>query len=75
MTPVEFNALTSRKKWDNYKKMSGIFICPNCKYMDDPKMCSPFPGASMHCEECDYELTRRTGGGQSDPFGWILSEH
>lgn len=68
-----FNRLRwPREKWDTWKKQKGTFHCPNCDNRSKPERCSPFPGATLHCGECEYELTRRTGGGQSDPFGWIF---
>jgi len=70
----DFNSLTSREKWDTYKEAVGVWKCPKCQNLipEGPQRCSPFPGASILCEECDCELTRRTGGGQSDPFEYRL---
>ena len=50
--------------------------CPNCvtELDDGPKRASPFHGSSVCCGTCGAELTRRTGGGQMDPFKWILIE-
>lgn len=68
-----FNELTSRKKWDTYKQMVGVWRCPKCNNdVTIPERCSPFPGATLHCGNCEFTLTRRTGGGQSDPFGFKL---
>ncbi len=75
----EFNALSDREKWDVFWKElkddeTLSWHCKHCDAKDDnqPWRCSPFPGNSIHCPECDGELTSRTGGGQNDPFNWIL---
>lgn len=68
-----FNDLRSNDKWDQWKAQKGSFICPNCENKSKPERCSPFPGTTIHCGICDQELSRRTGGGQNDPFGWILT--
>jgi hypothetical protein len=69
----EFNKLSSRVKWDTWKEQEGTWHCPGCDaQMNKPERASPFRGASVHCCNCDTELTCRTGGGQSDPFNWRL---
>lgn len=74
MTDVEFNSLKPREKWDRWKDQDGQWICENCGVilMDGPQRASPFWGTSVHCGDCDCILTKRTGGGMSDPFGWVL---
>jgi len=69
-----FNELYSREKWDTWKEQEGSWHCPQCgsKMTDGPNRASPFHGAQVLCGGCDSELTRRTGGGQGDPFNWIL---
>ena len=75
-TTGTFNTLRNREKWDTWKDQSGKWKCPGCKaeLTDGPHRASPFTGCSIHCEACDYELSHRTGGGQNDPFEWILEE-
>ena len=72
-----FNELPSQEKWDIYKKPHwkklGTFQCPNCKTKQNPQRCSPFPGMTLHCSNCETILTRRTGGGQNDPFNFKLT--
>jgi hypothetical protein len=71
MPRTAFNNLSSRDKWDKYESLKGKWYCPNCgNRTNQPYRTSPFPGASVCCGNCDYELTRRTGGGQNDPFNW-----
>lgn len=66
-----FNSLTSREKWDKWKSLKGKWYCPHChRQTDKPRCASPFHGASICCGHCDFEFTRRTGGGQCDPFNW-----
>lgn len=71
-----FNKLRSREKWSqwfaNKKAYKGRFSCRYCGNRSDPERCQPFPGHTMHCGNCNEELSRRTGGGQGDPFGWVL---
>ena len=76
---VAFNAMNDRDKWtaywDCYKDRKDIeWRCKGCGYVDPdkPTRSQPFHGCSIHCDRCDYELTRRTGGGQGDPFGWMM---
>ncbi len=72
-----FNEQDSREKWSTYKEVAklGIWRCPKCdNQVSDPARCSPFPGMTLHCGNCEFVLTRRTGGGQSDPFNFKLCE-
>lgn len=68
----EFNKLPDRKKWEQWKAYKGLFVCPYCRTPNTPERCSPFDGTTLHCGNCNEELSRRTGGGQNNPFGWIL---
>jgi len=70
----EFNAMSSRDKWKNSERVEGIWICPKCwqTLQDGPHAASPFAGTSIHCDNCHTMLTSRTGGGQNDPFNWVL---
>ncbi len=74
--PLEssFNTLTYSQKWKLWTSQHGLWKCHECEAImsDRPNRAPPFPGSSVHCGECNAELTRRTGGGQSDPFGWVL---
>ena len=71
---VEFNSLTARQKWQYWKQQNGQWACKSCGTImaDGPNRARPFHGCSVNCGECDSELTRRTGGGQLDPFNWKL---
>ena len=78
MSANQFNELNDREKWttfwSKYVILNGTWHCKHCGVIDEigPHRASPFSGASVHCGDCDGELTRRTGGGQSDPFNWEL---
>jgi len=78
MITKEFNSLSDREKWEVFwnKDVEGVWICAKCECVleDGPRRASPFSGCSIHCGNCDHELTRRTGGGQGDRFGWILRD-
>jgi DNA replicative helicase MCM subunit Mcm2 (Cdc46/Mcm family) len=69
----EFNSLSDRKKWENYRKLKNVeFACKSCGEIVENGVTSAFfPGSSIHCGNCDEELTHRTRGGQSDPFNWV----
>lgn len=81
MKPKQFNAMSASAKWriwdDRFPKLEGQpkWYCPRCNHqIDNPHRAQPFSGASVHCSYCDFELTKRTGGGQGDPFGWHLGK-
>ena len=82
MTIEKFNNLTDREKWDALWSggallLGGTWHCKHCgEELENemPYRAQPFSGASVCCGDCDGELTRRTGGGQNDPFNWILKE-
>ena len=73
---AKFNLLSNREKWGQYKNVEhlGKWFCQCCdvELEDGPIRAEPFHGSSRHCGFCYEELTRRTGGSQSDPFGWVL---
>jgi len=77
MRPAKFNDLPQREKWQTWDELKGSpkWYCPKCRQLTDgPHRAAPFSGASIHCSRCDHELTRRTSGGQSDPFRWHLGK-
>ena len=65
-----FSKLNHRDRWDAAKKMAAVvWCCENCnEVVDDGKIPNRNFMGSLHCGNCDAELTRRTNGGQSDPF-------
>lgn len=70
MTKSKFLKLSHSERWDVAKKLTGVmWCCEHCGGIVDngkkPKMI--FIG-SRHCSNCDAMLTRRTGGGQNNPF-------
>lgn len=71
---LDFNSLPRLEKWNKWKEQKGQWACKHCGSImeDGPNRAHPFHGASVCCSECDKELTRRTGGGQMDPFEWIF---
>ena len=68
----DFNELSSRDKWATWKSIDNAVWACRCGNHSLPERCAPFPGNELHCGSCDKILTRRTGGGQSDPFKWVL---
>jgi len=73
---IGFNNLRSHEKWDAWREQKGTWHCSVCgtELKDGPNRASPFRGSSVHCSNCDAELTCRTGGGQVDPFKWVLKK-
>ncbi len=71
---VEFNSWTPNRKWETWKQQKGRWACQSCGAImtDGPNRAAPFHLASVNCGNCHAELTRRTGGGQLDPFRWVL---
>ena len=72
----DFNKLPVRDKWKMWRDQKGIWKCKYCKAImeDGPRSPGPFEGGAIVCGECDFEPTRRTPGGQSNPFEWDLSD-
>jgi hypothetical protein len=69
-----FNKLPARDKWDTWREQVGTWHCRECgtELSDGPRSAGPFSRTTVHCGNCDAELTRRHGGGQNEPFNWIL---
>lgn len=77
MNQEDFKKLKHRDRWEVGKTLAGVlWCCENCGALVDdgqfPKPLPAFPGMTLHCGECDYELSRRTGGGQGDPFNFTF---
>ena len=75
LTAIKFEALGSRDKWDIFwsKLIKGVtWHCKNC--MCKSTVDSPFIG-ELYCENCDYLLSARTNGGQSNPFNWTFKKN
>lgn len=70
MTPELFDKLESRDKWSISKGLRGDvhWYCGGCGEEMDTEPEGTF--VEVCCSDCDHTLTRRTGGGMSDPFGW-----
>ena len=73
LTYEKFMKLDPRDKWDTHKYFDGkvIWLCDcGCgEETNEPE--SVFIG-SLLCGHCGFELTRRTGGGQKNPFNWTF---
>ena len=70
LTPEFFNLLDSIYKWDVAKDLKNIkWYCNRCSQRQEtPKRTLDI----VFCAKCNNELTRRTGGGMSDPFNWTF---
>lgn len=71
-----FNKLSDKEKWDQWRTVRGTWYCPKCWEIvsDGPQRPPPFHRATVHCGTCSHTLSRRTGGGQNDPFHWQFVE-
>lgn len=69
-----FRKLSPSLRWQVAAKIEGVlWCCENCgEVVDDGAMPKKQFMGSLHCGNCDLELTRRTGGGQSDPFNFTF---
>lgn len=81
---VDFDKLSSRKKWDIWEKMLNVeWVCNKCHiaHKTDGSM-NCWDGkkpvsAGMDIIECGYcgnVLTHRTNGGQNNPFEWTFEK-
>lgn len=78
-SPQEFNTLDARLKWDiaDSKLLKNIeWCCGKCGLSQGkiPPHASIFEGDSTHCSKCDNMLTKRTGGGQNNPFNMTFKK-
>lgn len=70
---IAFNKLSDREKWAKAKTFRKVvWCCAACNDgVDDGKLPSHMFMGERFCGNCDALLTRRTGGGQNDPFNYI----
>ena len=71
-----FKKLSSDERWEMSKKLKNVvWCCESCGHLVDggKRPRREFMG-ELYCGNCDSLLTRRTGGGQNDPFNWIPRE-
>ncbi|MFA5790593.1 MAG: hypothetical protein WC976_06005 [Caldisericia bacterium] len=71
-----FKKLSSRERWDMSKKLKNVvWCCENCGCVVD-RGWRPRPEfmGERYCGNCDSLLTRRTNGGQNDPFNFLPKE-
>jgi len=75
MTPFQFEKLSHRMRWDVAPLLKKVkWLCRWCRSdqgNETPKMM--FMG-ERYCSYCNNQLTRRTGGGQSDPFNYTFKK-
>jgi len=72
LTPEYFDKLESRDRWDISEGLKDKvhWYCGGCGEEMDTDPEGTFN--EVVCSGCEFTLTRRTGGGQSDPFGWTF---
>jgi len=73
ITKLRFLKLSHSKRWDLVKILKFVkWHCEHCgKIVDNGKKPQRQFMGSLHCGNCEGLLTRRTGGGQSDPCCWF----
>jgi len=70
ITPESFNKLSDRDKWEIYPILKNK-VTWYCRCGTKQKIVHA--GVNIICcKYCDRELTRRTGGGQNNPFNWVF---
>ncbi len=77
ITKREFLKLDHRQRWDVVSLLTNVdWYCEHCDLIVDggKRPQRMFPEGSRHCGSCDGMLTRRTGGGMSDPCGYYPLE-
>jgi hypothetical protein len=74
ITPEEFKKLDNRKRWDTAITLKNvIWCCEECgKIVNDGEMPHSAWDCEIYCENCDSLLTKRTIGGQNDPFNYTF---
>lgn len=77
MTPGVFDKLNDRYKHDVSGELKNVmWCCESCGSEIGKKLpISPFfEGDAIECSYCGHELTRRTPGGQGNPFGYSFKK-
>lgn len=73
ITRKEFAKLDTRQRWIVGKTINNVlWCCNNCLSVIYENEFPETTWGAIHCDECNAELTRRTGGGQSDPFNYTF---
>ena len=70
LTPQIFDTINDRDKWDISKLLRNIiWVCKHCgSFQGEEKPTHTWE--ERYCSECENILTKRTGGGMSDPFNY-----
>lgn len=70
---LDFCRLSNKEKWSKAKTLKNVvWCCAECgETVDNGKLPEKEFMGEICCGNCDATLTRRTGGGQNDPFNWI----
>jgi hypothetical protein len=74
ITKAQFLKLEHHQRWEVISLLTNVqWCCEHCSCVVDggKRPRRMFPEGSRHCGTCDGILTRRTGGGQSDPCGYF----
>jgi len=73
MIKSKFKKLYHRERWNVAKELEGVkWYCEHCGCMvDNGIKPSRLAMGERYCGNCDGLLTRRTGGGMSDPFNYF----
>lgn len=77
LTPKFFKTLDTQDQWTISKHLTNVIWC--CAWCNDEminengEIVNPKSTFNeIYCANCEFLLTRRTGGGMSDPFGWTF---
>lgn len=78
MTPAIFKTFGNNDRWDIARFMKNVmWLCENCKASQGKQRPDRmfFPGEECYCTICNSLLTKRTGGGQNDPFNYTFKRY
>ncbi len=71
MTPEVFDKYSDRYKWDIARELKDVkWYCKHCEIFQTDEMPEGMFMGERCCSNCDGLLTKRTNGGQNDPFNY-----
>jgi len=76
LTPEEFKKLNHNRRWEASERLRNVsWMCEHCgEVIDYGSLPTKMAMGERFCGDCDGILTRRTGGGQGDPFNYSFKK-
>ena len=78
MTPDKFSKLHFHDKWTVSRMLNDVtWMCDKCKSFQgtNPPIAPVMDGVMVVCSICNNILTKRTSGGQSNPFNYTFKKN